>query len=154
MEAPLQPGAVDVEHFLKRQPHSGKTMLKCFACVLYWNYRISKKQTRFAKLAQLVPYDLYSYNAHTDIVCFNVEAVSRPSCFVSIKNDSYDTPICRSTLLRRSGPIPNENTQQFWEFPLRHSNRSLWAGVSIGQDTNAEALKNGLQPFIFNHDVA
>lgn len=26
--------------------------------------------------------------------------------------------------------------------------------MSIGQDTNVTALQNGLQPYIFNHDVA
>ena len=106
----------------------------------------------FSKLAQLMPYKMYSYNSRCPMICFNVEDVSRPSCFVSVRHE-------RSNLKRARGtgstvPIPQETVPQFWGFPLTFCDRSLYAEVSIGKSENDEALRNGLQPYIVNDSAA
>jgi len=101
--------------------------------------------TDFSKLANLMPYKLYSYNSLSPIICFNVEDVSRPACFVSI---NHGRPAWKRS--RESLPVPHESIPQFWGFPLSYCDRSLYAGVSIGQTENAEAVQNGLRPYILH----
>ena len=83
------------------------------------------------------------------MICFNVEDVSRPSCFVSVKNGE-------NNLLRARGsgsstmPVPHESIPQFWGFHLTFCDRSLYAAVSVGEAENNETIRNGLQPYIIN----
>ena len=106
---------------------------------------IRREETDFTKLAQLMPYKMFSFNSRCPMICFNVEDVSRPSCFVSVKNGE-------NNLLRIRGsgtmPVPHESLPQFWGFPLTFCDRSLYAAVSIGETENNEAIRNGLQPYI------
>ena len=116
--------------------------------------RLAKKSFNFnrrneddlSKLAQLMPYKMYCYNSRSPMICFNVEDVSRPSCFVSVKHGQNNIKRARGT--GSTVPIAHETVPQFWGFPLTFCDRSLYAEVSIGKSENDEAVLNGLQPYI------
>jgi len=95
-----------------------------------------------------MPYNLYSYNVLCPLICFNVEGVSRPACFIDVKHGK--SPLKRSAI-RASLPIPHESVPIFWGFPLTYCDRSLFCGVHLGQTENKTAIENGLHPYILDH---
>jgi len=105
---------------------------------------LRRNDNDFTRLAQLLP---YSYNSLSPMICFNVEDVSRPACFVSVKHGPSDLRRPQRTL---SLPVPHASVPQFWGFPLSFCDRSLYAEVSIGELENEEAMQNGLQPYILS----
>lgn len=101
----------------------------------------------FTKLAQLMPCDLYSYNSSSPMICFNIEDVSRPACFVSVK-PIFEQRVRSQT--RQSIPVPHASVPQFWGFSLKFCDRSIWGGVHIDEHMSNAAVDTGLQPYILN----